>query len=102
MAAGAKKHDERNHGIFLIISVIVFLLPWFIMVPLLYKIPKGMALKVYYYSLIATPKVPALWLSLIFGLIATISFSIGIKSVLSGAKLKLSRFKSFCPLGKSS
>ena len=76
MAAGAKKHDERNHGIFLIISVIVFLLPWFIMVPMLYTIPKGLALKVYYYSLIATPKVPALWLSLIFGLIASISLFI--------------------------
>ena len=76
MAAGAKKHDERNHGAFLIISLIVFIAPWLLMVPFLYKIPKGLALKVYYYSILATPKVPALWLSLVFGLIISIALFI--------------------------
>lgn len=76
MAAGAKKHDERNHGAFLIISLIVFIVPWLLMVPFLYKIPKGLALKVYYYSILATPKVPALWLSLLFGLIVSIALFI--------------------------
>lgn len=73
MGAGATTHDSRNYPWFFVLSMISFLLPWFVTVAILFDFPKGRKLEGYYYSMLATPKNGWLIASIVLGIVLAIA-----------------------------
>lgn len=76
MAAGAGSHDGKNTILYWLFALAAAFLPWVLAVPRVFNIPKGQALKGYYYSLLATPQTPFLLFILILGVLLGIALLI--------------------------